>query len=110
VVFFEFYGFLEEGFGGDCEEFGGVGRGVIVEHGFPIALYIFEEPGVVIREDFLPSGVEASFIEDGNAVGFSVFVVELVREFVDDHVVTVVLMSETAQDFFPGEDDDADVP
>ena len=61
-------------------------------------------------EDFLPAGVVVALIEDGDAVSGLVFLVKLVGEFVDDYVVTVVPAAESAQDFFPGEDDDADVP
>ncbi len=47
VSVLELAGFFEEGFGGDGEEFGGVGGTVFVEDGFSVVLHVVQEPGVL---------------------------------------------------------------
>nr|WP_234033293.1 hypothetical protein [Pelagicoccus mobilis] len=83
-------GLLEEGFGGDGEKFGVVGGSVVVEDG-AVPFGGFLDLDVVFAGEYVgPGGEGGSVLEDWDAVGDSVFLVELVGELVEGDVVAVV--------------------
>lgn len=100
-------GSLEEGFGGDGEEFGGIGGAVAVEQGGNAGGIGGLQGGEFDAHDAGPGSFFIARAEERSAVGGEVFEVELVSEFVKDEVFAIGGIKGATFGRVPGEDEGA---
>jgi hypothetical protein len=96
-------GFLEEGLGGDGEELGRVLGAVAVDEGAVVPLDLALELRVLGAEHPGPGAVSGALREHRRAVGGAILLVELVGEFVEHHVVSVVRVGRAGDHVAPRE-------
>jgi hypothetical protein len=101
---------FEEKLGGNSEELGGIGGAIFVEQGF----FAFDDLPLETTEfaakDARPREVMAAMFKQRRAFAAAIFLVELMGELVEDHIVTIQRIGSALDHFVPGQDDRAGMP
>ena len=100
-MLFQMRRFFEEGFRGNSEEFRRIRRAVLIKSRCSPIVHIMLQLLVTAAQNTGPSFIVRPCPEIGCAVDGAIFMVELMGEFMEDHIVSVPSVPCPPQDMIP---------